>query len=102
MPHYNHHIFVCQNQRQEDHPMGCCLSKGSGEMYNYLKARVKELGLSKIRVNKSGCLGQCKNGPAMVIYPEGVWYTLSTIKDIDRVIESHLIHNQKVDEFLIN
>ena len=26
---------------------------------------------------KSGCLGQCERGISCVVYPEGVWYTLT-------------------------
>ena len=40
-----------------------------------LKFAAKQEGISGIRVQKSGCLGQCERGISCVVYPErGVWY----------------------------
>ena len=55
---------------------------------------MKELGLAgpgKIRINKAGCLDRCADGPVLVIYPEGVWYTYVDEEDIEEIIQSHLI-----------
>ncbi len=73
-PNYKYHVFICQNERPDGHARGCCLSKNSDKVLNYLKARVKELKLENIRINKSGCMDQCEKGPAVVVYPEGIWY----------------------------
>lgn len=62
-----------------------------------MKARIKELGLSGVRINASGCLDRCEYGPAMVIYPEGVWYTISNRDDVNEVLERHVIGGQVVD-----
>ena len=101
IPSYDFHFFVCQNQRPSDHPSGCCLSKGSDEILSYLKKRVKDLDLQNIRINKSGCLGQCHKGPAVVIYPEGTWYSLKTMQDAEEVIQKHLVGHQKVKNLQI-
>ena len=69
-------------------------------MFEYAKNRVKELGLAgpgKIRVNKAGCLDRCNDGPVMVIYPEGVWYTFVDTEDVEEVIQSHLIQGRVVE-----
>jgi len=61
---------------------------------------VKELGLAgpdKIRVNKAGCLDRCADGPVMVIYPEGIWYTLVDQEDVEEIIQSHLIAGRPVE-----
>jgi (2Fe-2S) ferredoxin len=93
-PSYKYHVFVCQNQRPEGHQRGCCLSKGSDKILNYLKARVKALGLQNIRINKSGCLDQCENGPAVVIYPQGTWYTIRTIEEAEQLLQTQLAQDQ--------
>lgn len=41
----------------------------------------RESGLNDVRINKSGCLGKCEEGPACVVYPEGNWHRLSLDKD---------------------
>jgi (2Fe-2S) ferredoxin len=87
---YRAHVFCCTNERPPGHKRGCCKEKGSDDLRNYMKARVKELGIEGTRVNASGCLDQCEKGPAVVIYPEGVWYSPKTRADIDEIIEKHL------------
>ena len=69
---------------------GCCAEKNAEELRDYMKARVKELGIAKTRVNNAGCLDRCELGPTMVIYPQGVWYSCKTKADIDEVIAEHL------------
>lgn len=98
---YDFHLFICQNQRPEGHKFGCCLSKGSDKILTYLKNRVKELGLTKICVTKSGCLGLCDKGPAVVIYPEGTWYSIKSLEDAERVLQQHLRQHQKVNDLEI-
>jgi (2Fe-2S) ferredoxin len=101
MVHYKHHIFVCTNKRLEGHSKGCCASKQSEKIRDYMKARCKELNLENLRVNSAGCLDQCDRGPAVVIYPEGVWYTLKTFEEAERVIQEHLILETPVQELLM-
>ncbi|MCS6854106.1 MAG: (2Fe-2S) ferredoxin domain-containing protein [Elioraea sp.] len=88
---YRAHIFVCCNRRPDGHPRGSCAAKGSEAVRRYMKARVKELGLAGIRVNQAGCLDRCELGPCVVVYPEGVWYCVSTTEEAEQVIQVHLI-----------
>ena len=88
---YRAHVFCCTNERPEGHPRGCCKHKGSERLRDYMKARAKELGLKDVRINTSGCLDRCELGPSMVIYPEGVWYTVRTREDVDEILQTHLI-----------
>ena len=53
---YRCHVFYCVNQREEGHPRGCCADKGSVELREYMKAKAKEMGLKRVRINSSGCL----------------------------------------------
>ena len=87
---YRCHIFCCTNERPAGHPRGCCKEKGAEPLRNYMKARLKELGVEETRVNAAGCLDRCELGPVMVIYPDAVWYTYSSRADIDEIIERHV------------
>lgn len=103
MKRFEKHIFICENERPEDHPRGCCASKGSKELRQRFKNRLKELGLnSHIRANVSGCLDACEFGISVVVYPEQVWYGNVTENDIEEIIESHLINNKPVERLKIN
>ena len=37
----------------------------------------------------------------MVVYPEGVWYTFIDEKDIDEIVESHLVGGTPVERLRI-
>lgn len=103
MGRFQRHIFVCINERQKDHPKGCCLHKGSAEIRDAMKEELKKLGLSSIvRANNSGCLDACEFGPTVVIYPEGVWYGGVTKDDVKEIIHEHIVNGKIVERLLIN
>ena len=89
MSTFEHHIFVCTNQREAGHPRGSCDPSGSGELHQLFKKGVAVRGLKgKVRANKAGCLDQCEHGPNVVIYPEAVWYGHVTPADVDEILDS--------------
>lgn len=87
---FDAHLFVCCNRRPEGHARGSCAGKGAEGLRDYMKARAKELGLARLRVNSAGCLDRCELGPCLVIYPEGIWYKIATRADVDTVLEQHV------------
>ena len=102
MPRFEKHIFICENKREPGHPRGCCSEKGSPEIKELFKKRLKELGLnSKVRANTSGCLDACEFGPSVVIYPEQIWYGGVSKYDVEEIIQSHIINNIPVERLFI-
>jgi len=64
-----------------------------------MKRRCKTLGLTgpgAVRINTAGCMDRCGEGPVMVVYPEGIWYTYIDQADIDEIIEQHLMAGRVV------
>jgi (2Fe-2S) ferredoxin len=100
-PFFRLHVFCCTNERPENHPRGSCAAKGSVKLRNYLKVRAKELGLGDVRINSAGCLDRCEHGPVMVIYPEGVWYSYSSIEDIEAILSEHIQQGRPVERLRI-
>ena len=89
MPKFEHHIFVCTNQREAGHPRGSCDQSGTGELHQLFKKGVAVRGLKgRVRANKAGCLDQCEHGPNVVIYPEAIWYGHVTPADVDEILDS--------------
>ena len=107
MSYYEHHVFFCTNVREPDangNVRPCCASKNAGALRDYAKKKVKVLGLSgagRVRVNNAGCLDRCEEGPCVVIYPEGVWYTYVDETDVDEIVESHLKDGRVVERLKI-
>jgi len=89
-PYFTTHVFVCGNRRPDGHERGCCASKGSEKIRDYMKARVKELRIQGVRINQAGCLDRCEHGPCAVFYPEGIWYHLDSFAAVDEVLEKHI------------
>lgn len=101
MSFFRHHIFCCTNRRAPGHTRGCCAEKDAEGLRDYMKARVKELGIEQTRVNNAGCLDRCELGPCIVIYPEGIWYSCKTKEDVDEVIREHLQNGRVVERLAI-
>ena len=104
MGYYTRHIFFCINDRGPASERPSCNLCGSAALRDYAKKKAKELeitGQGKVRVNQSGCLDRCEEGPVCVVYPEGTWYTYIDESDIDEIVESHLVNGRPVDRLKI-
>lgn len=100
--YYRYHVFFCVNRREDG--SACCADHEAQAMRDYAKQRVKALGLDGkdgIRVNSAGCLDRCEEGPVIVVYPQGVWYTYVDREDIDEIINEHLIKGRIVERLKI-
>ncbi|MGF6815799.1 (2Fe-2S) ferredoxin [Paraburkholderia atlantica] len=102
---YKHHVFFCLNQRDPGAERPSCANCNAQAMQEHAKKRVKQLGLAgpgQVRINKAGCLDRCELGPALVVYPEAVWYTYVDESDIDEIVESHLVNGKIVERLKID
>ena len=101
-PFFDAHVFVCTNRRPDSHVRGSCAARGSEKLRDYLKVRVKEAGLPRVRVNAASCLDRCEQGPCVVIYPEGVWYRVGSPEDVERVLSAHFSGGGRARELMLD
>ena len=82
---YKKHVFVCENRRENTIKRSC--GKIGSQIRIKLKREIGKRGLNKeIRVNKSGCLGKCDDGPCIVSYPEGDWIFNGKLEDCKKIV----------------
>jgi (2Fe-2S) ferredoxin len=55
---------------------------------------------SQFTVQPVGCLGQCGNGPMVLILPEETWYCGVVRSDVPKILKQHLQSGQVVTEKL--
>jgi (2Fe-2S) ferredoxin len=71
-------VLVCQNT--------ACRKAGATKVLAAFQASP----IADVTVIGSRCLGQCGNGPMVVVMPEEVWYSRVQAEEVPAVVERHL------------
>jgi (2Fe-2S) ferredoxin len=91
------YIFICCNRRASG---VCCGSDERDDYFDQLKQLINEYKPKlkfKVKLNKSGCLGRCANGPNLVIFPYNVWYKFDCYADLEEIVLEHVLTDSPKD-----
>jgi (2Fe-2S) ferredoxin len=87
---YDAHVLVCNG--------GDCKKRGSKDVRKTLKYELRERGMARdVRIDSVDCLGLCKHGPNVVVYPARTWYLGLGTGDVPEVVERHLGSGEPVE-----
>jgi NADH-quinone oxidoreductase subunit F len=88
------YVLVCHG--------GGCIASGALDVKAALEKEIKKAGLEKkVTLVATGCLGPCAVGPAIVVYPDGVFYQNLKPADAAQIVKNHF-KNGKVVERLVH
>jgi len=84
---YRAHVFVCTNDRRGARKS--CADNNSPLVKSKLKDAVYAKGWKgKVRVSTSGCMGLCRDGSNVMLYPQGVWFSGVLPDDVDEIVSA--------------
>ncbi len=90
---YRSHILVCGGTG--------CTSNSSLAIIEQFEKLLAEKKLDKdVLTIKTGCFGLCAAGPIVIVYPEGAFYSLVKVEDVEEIIEEHIVKGRIVDRLL--
>jgi NADP-reducing hydrogenase subunit HndC len=93
MEFYRSHVLICTGT-------GCSSSNSRGIIAKF-EEEIKNASLDKeVKVVPTGCFGLCENGPVVIIYPEGSFYSRIKVEDVPRIVSEHLLKGRIVTELL--
>lgn len=101
MRSYGRQVFLCIHG-------DCAPVQDVLPLQERLMALARAHGLTKLRnperlkCTLADCLGVCKSGPIMVVYPEGLWYHRVDAEALERIFHQHLLGGQPVEDLLFH
>ncbi len=96
-----HHVFVCTGKS--------CSAADSESVLETFWTVLAEKGLlygkrgslaGTVLVTTCGSIGLCQVGPAVLIYPDGIWYYNVRPEDVPTLVEQHLLQGIPVSHLL--
>ena len=100
-----HHVFVCTGKS--------CSARDSAEVRDAFEQELKSRGIlfgreakgknphGSIVLTECASVGFCAIGPAVMVYPDGVWYAQVLAEDVPEIIEEHLLNGRVVSRLAL-
>lgn len=102
MPQRERYLFVCTNQRADDHEKGSCAARGAVAVHAALKEQLKARGLAKLqaRVCASSCLDQCSAGVTILVEPDHYFYGHVAVSDVPEIVEA-IARGERIERLVL-
>ena len=99
------HVFVCTGKS--------CSAADSVEVKDAFERELKTRGLQygkekkgrnpngSVVLTECGSVGFCAIGPAVMVYPDGVWYAQVRPSDVPEIVEEHIVNGRPVERLAL-
>ena len=89
------HVLICSGSN--------CISRGSKSLRDEFEEHLARLKIrDEIKLVNTGCIGLCEQGPFVIVYPEGVFYSKVKAKDIKTICDEHLYKGRIVEKLVFD
>ena len=89
------HVLICSGSM--------CVSRGAKTLRDEFEEHLSRLGIrEEIKLVNTGCVGLCEQGPFVIVYPDGVFYSTVKNKDIKTICEEHLYKRRIVEKLVFD
>jgi (2Fe-2S) ferredoxin len=94
-PPFRLHVVACDGTS--------CRDRGSRDTLRTLRGAIVELDLiDEVRLTTCTCLDLCAQGPNLVVYPDGVWYSGLSPRKVRRIVAEHLAGGTAVADLALD
>ena len=96
------HLLLCATPTKQK----CFKGQEGQKSWECLKKILKSLEKESIAKNvlimrsKADCLRVCKNGPILLIWPDGIWYEKVSPEKISEIFKSHIINGRPIEKWI--
>ncbi len=99
-----YHLLLCATSLKAK-----CCDKATGiASWEHLKKLIREKDLENpnnpkgiVMRSKVDCLRICKDGPILLVWPDGIWYGSITPNKIERIVNDHLLKSKPISKWII-
>ncbi len=96
---YARHVLLCTGNH-------CDPARQAEVLYAQLPTLLGDLAAyanpQRVKRGTSPCLGVCRGGPLLVVYPDGIWYHHVDLALLQRIIAVHLRTGQPLWEHVFH
>jgi cob(I)alamin adenosyltransferase len=98
---YGRHLLICSHGDCADPAEAEALHRRVAEL-NRLHGRNKLRNPERIKCTLADCLGVCRAGPIVAVYPEGVWYHRVDAHKLERIYHEHVLGGEPIHEWVFH
>ena len=100
-----HHVFVCTGKS--------CSGVDSADVKTAFERELLARGIlfgkekkgknprGTVVVTECASVGFCAIGPAVMVYPDGIWYAQVRDRDVPEIVEEHLLNGRVVERLAL-